>query len=92
MVLRIMSQTEGDSALDVDVADAASVEEARIKFNDMVNGTGRFRAYNVITGPKREGVPIDTFPPTAAEAPEGFAGTVLEDVDELLLVPPLAGG
>lgn len=95
-VMKVMSQAHGHKTLEWDTKadpDSARVDLARAEFEQLVKGEGRFRAYNVaIKHGKREGAPIKEFPPTREQAPEDHNGPVLEDVEELLLVPPLAGG
>lgn len=91
--LRIMDRQAGDRTLEWDATDERSVELAQHEFDQLIKGQGRFRAYHVIEkGGKREGEPISEFPPVRDKAPEGYSGPVLEDVEEVLLVPPLAGG
>lgn len=93
-VMKVMSQVHGHKTMEFDAeVDPNSVELARAEFEQLVKGEGRFRAYNItVEGGKRSGEPISAFPPTRDKAPEGHEGPVLEDVEELLLVPPLAGG
>jgi len=88
-----MDRSKGDRTLEWDATDEKSVALARSEFDQLIKGEGRFRAYHVIEkNGKRDGEPISEFPPVREKAPEDYSGPVLEDVEEVLLVPPLAGG
>lgn len=95
-MLRVMSRRLGDEVLEWDLEtdpDNTRVNLARERFAELVNNTGQFRAFEVADPHgKREGNPINEFPPTREQAPKGHKGAVLEDVEEVMLVAPLAGG
>jgi len=83
-----MDRREGDRTLEWTPGEEQSVKLARDEFEQLVNGEGRFRfqAYSVTEkNGKREGTQLK---PEVPGDPVAFD----ESAEEILLVPPLAGG
>lgn len=89
-VLKVMDTKKGHVETPFSVSDHKEASEA---FDNAMGGFARFRAYNVIThGGKREAEPTSTFDPSAIVTIEKGDKKIEKQVEEVLLVPPLAGG